>query len=86
MEARIDTVLKRIGLGLAHYADEVELREYIARLEARVIDAEKKWHTEYVRAQGIESRLEALDHTLRGPGKAAYIVFVPDEGETHESD
>ena len=86
MEARLDVILKRVGTGIAHYSDEVEIRGYIARLEARIVDAEAKWRGEWQRAQSLESRLDALRYTVTGPGKAAYIVFIPDEGDHHETD
>ena len=82
MEARLDAILKRVGHGMAHYSDEVEIRGYIAKLEARVLDAEAKWRGEWTRAQTAESRLDALRATVTGPGKRAYVVFVPDEGDT----
>lgn len=76
MEARLDAILKRVGRGMAHYADEVEIRGYILKLEARIQDAE----TRKLAAQHELTRIRA---TLRGPGKAAYVVFVPDDGDTH---
>lgn len=85
MEARLDAILRRIGTGMAHYADEVEIRGYISRLETRALDAEAKWRTEWTRAQTAESRLDALRATVTGPGKKAFVVFLPDEGESdHE--
>lgn len=85
MDARLDAILKRVGHGMAHYSDEVEIRGYIARLEARIVDAEAKWRTEWTRAQTLESRLDALRTTITGPGKKAFVVFLPDEGESdHE--
>jgi len=70
---------------MTHYHDEVTLRSYIATLETRILDAEAKWRSEWQRAQSLESRLDALRVTVTGPGKAAYIVFIPDEGDHHET-
>jgi|GEM_PF-4567216 hypothetical protein len=86
MEANIDSILRRVGSAMTHYHDEVTLRSYIATLETRILDAEAKWHAEWQRAQSLESRLDALRVTVTGPGKAAYIVFIPDEGDDHETD
>jgi hypothetical protein len=85
MEAMIDGILRRVGSGMTHYHDEVTLRNYIAKLETRVLDAEAKWRAEWTRAQTLESRLDALRATVTGPGKKAYVVFVPDEGDHHET-
>lgn len=81
MEANIDGILRRVGSTMTHYHDEVALRNYIATLETRIVDAEAKWRTEWTRAQTAESRLEALRATVTGPGKKAFVVFLPDEGE-----
>lgn len=86
MEARLDVILKRVGHGMSHYADEVEIRGYIARLEARVLDAEAKWRTEWANAQTLRAELYKLKAQLTGPGTVAYVVFKPDEGESHETD
>ena len=85
MEAMIDSILRRVGSTMTHYHDEVTLRSYIATLETRILDAEAKWRSEWQRAQSLESRLDALRVTVTGPGKAAYIVFIPDEGDHHET-
>jgi len=84
MEANIDFILRRVGSTMTHYHDEVTLRNYIATLETRIVDAEAKWRSEWQRATTLESRLDALRTTITGPGKAAYVVFVPDEGDHHE--
>ncbi len=86
MEANIDSILRRVGSAMTHYHDEVALRNYIAKLEDRILAAEAKWHAEWTRAQTLESRLDALRATVTGPGKKAYVVFVPDEGDHHETD
>lgn len=84
MEANIDGVLRRVGSGMTHYHDEVALRNYIATLETRIVDAEAKWRTEWLRAQTAESRLDALRATITGPGKKAYVVFIPEGESDHE--
>ena len=87
MEARLDAILKRVGTGIAHYSDEVEIRGYIAKLEARIVDAEAARRIEWANAQTLRGELYALKKQLTGPGKAAYVIFKPDEGETdHETD
>jgi len=40
MDARIDALLKRVGRRACNYSDELELRTYIIRLEARLAEAE----------------------------------------------
>lgn len=87
MDARLDAILKRVGHGMAHYSDEVEIRGYIAKLEARIVDAEAARRIEWANAQTLRSELYKLKAQLTGPGKAAYVVFKPNEGETdHETE
>jgi hypothetical protein len=86
MEANIDGVLRRVGSGMTHYHDEVALRNYIATLETRVLDAEAKWRGEWANAQTLRAELYKLKAQLTGPGTVAYVVFKPDEGESHETD
>lgn len=86
MEARLDAILKRVGHGMAHYSDEVEIRGYIARLEARIVDAEAKWRGEWANAQTLRAELYKLKAQLTDPGTVAYVVFKPDEGDRHETD
>ena len=84
MEANIDFILRRVGIAMTHYHDEVTLRNYIATLETRILDAEAKWTTEWTRAQTLESRLDALRATITGPGKKAYVVFILEGESDHE--
>lgn len=86
MEARLDAILKRVGHGMAHYADEVEIRGYIAKLEARIVDAEAARRIEWANAQTLRAELYKLKAQLTGPGTVAYVVFKPDEGDHHETD
>lgn len=86
MEANIDGVLRRVGSGMTHYHDEVALRNYIATLETRILEAETKWHLEWANAQTLRSELYELRKKLTGPGKAAYVIFKPNEGDRHETD
>ena len=87
MEAMIDSILRRVGSGMTHYHDEVALRNYIATLETRILEAETKWRVEWANAQTLRAELYKLKAQLTGPGKAAYVVFKPDEGETdHETE
>ena len=86
MEARIDAILQRVGHGMTHYSDEVEVRGYIARLEARIVDAEAKWRLEWANSQTLRAELYKIKAQLTGPGKAAYVIFKPDEGDHHETE
>lgn len=86
MEANIDGVLRRVGSGMTHYHDEVTLRNYIAQLETRILEAETKWRVEWANAQTLRAELYKLKAQLTGPGRVAYVIFKPNEGEDHETD